>query len=356
MSEISAKITLDSITDGGSRLVTWELTYPRSIHAELMTYRVLSRNLASSRAISLKKMRKRVAEGPFVPITWGADQKGMQAHEQVDDVAAAERWWSRCWAQAIDNHATGEALGLHKQIVNRVLEPYAYAIGVVTMTDHANLFHQRRHHAAEPHFQRLANLMWEAFHEHTPTYREPGEWHLPYVVDPDTNCVSDEDYDFAAEHMKFDGVGRRLVWTAGRHAVFNATTNRLTEGGVTVAVPGFKRSMSINDGAMAVLRKLSTARCARVSYLNHDGKRDPVADVALHDKLIAGAATGDPLHASPFEHQAEAVGGRERIKNFEGWRMYRCYLENEAGPSTEDRCDRCGCWGGRHVTHCTEAA
>ena len=357
MSEIGVKIIADSITDGGSRLVTWEWTYPRMIHAEIMTHRVISRNLASSRAIPAKKMRERVEGGPVIPIEWGKNQKGMQASEEVTDVDAAKDWWLRGMDQMLDHHEEGERLGLHKQIVNRVIEPWMYAVGVITMTDHANLFHQRNHHAAEPHFQRLAKLAWEMFHEHMPTYRAPGEWHLPYVIDQDDGqTVSNEDLDFAQSNMKFDGVGAPLVPTLGRRTSFNANTNLLTEANITVTVPGFTRSMTINDGAMAILRKLSTARCARVSYLTHDGKRDPSEDLRLHDQLAGTFTSGDPGHFSPFEHQAEAVGGRQRIKNFEGWRQYRCYFENEAGPDTTERCERCGCWTGRHVNNCPGAA
>ena len=34
-------------------------------------------------------------------------------------------------------------------------------------------------------------------------------------------------------------------------------------------------------------RKISVARCARVSYLTHDGKRDSSKDLELFDRLVS---------------------------------------------------------------------
>ena len=302
---IQAKILTDSITDGGSRLVTWEWTYPRAIHAEVLTHRALSRNSASSRAIPAKVLRQRVRENPFVPIHWGANQKGMQAGAEIENTPAALDWWLDGLAKMTSHHAAGELLGLHKQIVNRVIEPWMLITVIVSATDHANLFHLRKHGAAEPHFQELARQCWDLYHEHMPSYLAPGSWHLPMIEESD----------------------------------WDATTNGHT--------------LEAFDRAELELRKVSVGRCARVSYLTHDGRRDLSEDVRLHDQLAQTATLGaDPMHASPFEHVAIAIGGRERHGNFEGFRQYRKFFPHENGPDTSDRCDRCGCWGGRHVRGC----
>jgi hypothetical protein len=289
---IVVKIMADSITDGGSRLVTWIWEYPRSIHAEVMTYRVISRNLASSRAIPTAKLRRRVVEAPVVPVHWGQNQAGMQANTEVEDTASALAWWLRGRDLMAEHHAEGERLGLHKQVVNRIIEPWMQAVGVISMTDHANMFHQRKHKDAEPNFQVIATLAWELFHNHLPEYLAPGGWHIPFVGDVLTASGIDE------------------------------------------------------------LLKISTGRCARVSYLTHEGTRDLSEDVALHDKLVGTFDGGDPGHFSPFEHPAKAMGGRQRYGNFEGWKQYRKFFTKEAGPNTDDRCNRCGCWEGRHAKGC----
>ena len=297
-SPIVVKIVQDSITEGGSRLITWCWEYWRSIHEEIMTHRALSRNSASSRAIPAQRMREWILAKPAIPVYWGMNQRGMQATEELspDEIEAAREWWLGSLTLMAMRHEQGEKMGLHKQIVNRCIQPWMTMSVVVSATNdgHSNLFHLRKHKAAEPHFQCIAGLAWELYHNHKPTFVPVGGWHLPYVDD--------------------------------------------TRVGVDMA------------------KKISTARCARVSYLTHEGKRDVEKDLELHDMLAATASLGaEPMHASPFEHPARAVGERKRIGNFEGWRQYRKYFVNEAGPdSTIDRCNECGCWALRHVRGCSQ--
>ncbi len=304
---ITVNVIADSITEGGCRLLTMEWTYPRMIHSEVMTHAMLRRNSASSRAIPAVTLRRRVQDSPAYPGSWGQNQRGMQADREVDDLAAAEAWWLEGRDIMAAHHAKGEALGLHKQVVNRVIEPWMMITVVVSATDWANFFHLRNHKDAEPSFQALAKQTWELFHESMPVYMMPGDWHLPFVR-PDDH------------------------------------------------VDVYTMAMNVDDPRLGkpidILKKVATGRCARVSFLTHHGIRDLREDVALHDKLIAAASEGGPLHLSPFEHVCQAVSGRQRIGPFTGWKQYRKFFPDEAGPSTEDRCFRCGCWGGRHVKAC----
>lgn len=303
MSEISADILLDSITDTGSRLTTWELTYPRIIHAELLTHRELSRSSASSRAIPAAKLRQRVIDYPAIPVHWGANQKGMQADTEINDTGAAREWWLRGRDLMIKHHEEGERLGLHKQIINRDIEPWMMITVIMSSTGHANFFSLRKHSSAEPNIQRLACLMWEQFTTHMPTYVPPGGWHLPFIRSEDR------------------------IEVTSTHSSLSESTR--------------------------FLKKVSVGRCARVSYLTHNGRRDLSEDVRLHDRLAATASEGDePMHASPFEHVAQAMGTSARFANFEGWRQYRAEFPKESGPDTTIRCIRCGMWGNSHVLGC----
>lgn len=304
---ITVKIVADSINSTGDRLITWCWEYWRGIHEEVMTHRDLSRNSASSRAIPAKKMRDWVTGRPAVPFDWGKNQKGMQSSEEQVDPDLGREWWLRGLDMMARHHEEGERLGLHKQTVNRVIQPWMMIAVVVSSTQHANLFHLRKHEAAEPHFQVLATLAWELYHNHMPKYLWGDRWHLPYVDFSETIGGPPDDFDAA-----FDMVG-----------------------------PSHEN-----------LRKISVGRCARVSYLTHEGRRDPVEDVALHDRLAGTASLGaDPMHASPFEHQATPTPG-VRHGNFQGWKQYRKFFPREAGPDTSDKCQACGCWGGRHVPTC----
>lgn len=323
---ITVKIAADSITEGGCRLVTWCWEYPRMIHAEIMTHRAFSRNAASSRAIPAATLRARVLDKPAIPIKFGKNERGMQAHSEVDDAGAARDWWLEGRDLMAAHHKRGEDLGIHKQLVNRVIEPWMTIATLVSTTDHANFFHLRKHPMAEDNFQVVAELAWELFHNHKPMYIPPGGWHLPYIEE------SDDDLRAEILNMRWAEIGIQRV-TGPKAGI------------------GF----SLVDAKIA----LSTARCARVSYLTHEGTRDLAADFALHKRLVVREnAESDPIHASPAEHPARACSisnGLQRHGNFEGWKSYRKFLPYENGPDTSDRCMLCGCWGGRHVPGCSNA-
>jgi thymidylate synthase ThyX len=261
----SARILLDSISPAGVRLVTMEARYARFIHAEMMTHRVFSRNAASSRAIPIKKMISAVREDPALPVFWGKNQSGMAAREAVSD-DVRERAQTE-WRGALENalasaeRLSGSEIDLHKQLVNRLLEPFAWITVIITASEWANFFTQRLHPDAQPEIRHIASLMWEAFQAGTPRPVDEGEWHLPLVLE-DERSLDPE-----------------------------------------------------------LQRRLSVARCARVSYLTHDGTRDRSKDLELFDRLLEGGANG---HWSPFEHVATPLrDDRAFSGNFRGWEQFR---------------------------------
>lgn len=248
---ITAKIIEDSISNAGKRITTLQLTYPRFIHAELMTHRVFSRNASSSRAIPVKKMIQMVRDAPAMPIHWGANQPGMQAKEQLvgNQLELAKSLWIEAATNAADIAEQMESIGLHKQVANRILEPFQHIHVVLTATEFDNWFYLRAHPDAQPEIQELAMQMGDVIYRNAPKLLRPNEWHLPYVTEEERN-------------------------------------------------DGFFKA---NPDNAELLRKISAARCCRVSYLKHDGNAASIADdIDLCDKL----AGSKPIHASPFEHQA----------------------------------------------------
>jgi len=236
----SARILEDSYY-GGNRLTTFEVMFPRIVLAEFNTHRWFSRNSASSRAIPVKKMIEMVLKKGYTPWHWGKNQKGMQADEEVDH--SVKLLASYQWEGARD-HAVGavrdlEYLGIHKQITNRLLEPFMLHKVIVTATHYSNFFNLRCHEAAHPDIREVALLMRDLYDEEEPTYLSPGEYHLPLVSLEERETNSAES-----------------------------------------------------------LLKVSIGRCARVSYLTHDGKRDMSADIQLANRLLESG------HMSPFEHVA----------------------------------------------------
>lgn len=281
---ITVTVIADSISEQSIRLTTFQLRYPRFIHAELMTHRMFSRNASSSRAIPVERMIEDLRRDPAMPVYWGSNQKGMQAGEELagDELQQVQHWWLSAMHQAIGHAQHMIDNGLHKQIANRILEPWAHINVVVTATDYANFYALRRHKDAQPEIKALADAMWDAQQASEPVLLKPGDWHLPFITNND------------------------------RSYVYN------------------------NKEA---LLRTSVARCARVSYLTHDGRQTTIEeDVALYDRLVGSM----PLHASPAEHQAtpdtperEFQGGGYvwnhdyQHGNFTGWRQYRRMLPGE---------------------------
>lgn len=277
---IQAKIIEDSNSSTGKRITTFQLLYPRFIHSEVMTHRVFSRNASSSRAIPVSKMLAMVREEPAMPIHWGKNQPGMQANEQLalGNQYLAEVLWREAAQKAASVAERMMELGLHKQVTNRILEPFQHISVVLTATDFDNWFELRAHPDAQPEIQFLAKEMQIRREYSIPKNLDVGNWHLPYVT-------SEE-----------------------RQDAF------------------FKNNPEL-------LRQISAARCCRVSYLKHDGSAASITDdLALCEKLIGAK----PLHASPFEHQAtpdefDEVHGYhypELHGNFTGWIQYRKQIEH----------------------------
>lgn len=283
---ITAKIIADSKV-GDTRLTTMVLRYPRFIHSEFMTHRVFSRNASSSRAIPVQKLIEQVEKDPAMPVWWGKNQSGMQAREQLepDKLEKALTYWHAARYAAVNHARMLSSIGVHKQLVNRILEPWQYIEVVVTSTDWANFYALRNHPDAQPEMQALAKAMYEAHQASTPVELGLGDWHLPFITPDDRTRVADYVKNYF-DTMWGDGPVDPSV--RAPHAAFPMLQGIAGRVGV-VAVE------------TVVLAALSAARCARVSYLKHDNTTPSIEeDLDLFLRLMGGS----PKHASPTEHQA----------------------------------------------------
>lgn len=279
-----AKIISDSISITGNRLTTIEATFPRYVLAEFNTHRVFSRNSASSRAIPVAKRIKAVEESPFIP-QFGKNQPGMQAGEVLQDSEAneAKRIWLAARDAAVTEARRMDALGVHKQVANRILEPFCWHTVIVSSTEWDNFFKQRSmHHTdkADPSISIVATMMEDLMVESTPTERSSNEWHTPYFGEQGGHESDLKDAYALAAGLKVEN-----IWD--------------------------------------LIKKVSTARCARVSYETHDGVRDMVKDLQLYEDTLAKHG-----HWSPMEHVAQPRT-EWLVGNFRGWRQLRSYLEAE---------------------------
>lgn len=268
----------------GKSIVTFQLRYWRAIHAEFMTHRMFSRNAGSSRAIPTEKLLKQIEELPAKPVHWGKNQPGMQAKEEHEalivhpisgEMVTREQAWSDAAANAVAWSRAFSDAGYHKQIVNRIVEPFSFISVVVTATEWDNWYKLRDHEDAQPEIQDLARTMKAAFQASKPrevsVHKErplvdPREWHLPYVT---------------MEERKSNSVMNLVA--------------------------------------------MSAARCARVSYLTHNRENPKLEeDWTLYERLVKS----EPLHASPLEHQAVISKEDHRSANLTGgWISHRMMLE-----------------------------
>lgn len=294
-----ARILLDSINEQEERLTTFEVTFPRIVLAEFNTHRMFSRNSASSRAIPVAKQLSRVLDDPFIPVYWGVNQSGMQAAAELnpeEQVVAEDKWllqrdYAVLGAVALTGgvdelkdeslqerikdlqtetgyKGTSLPTPIHKQIANRLLEPFMWHTVIVTATDWNNYFALRANPQAQPEIQRAAYLMKDLYSGNTPQKLGDDEWHTPLI------------------------------------------------------------QVDERDMPIEVLKKISAGRCARVSYLTHDGVRAPEKDVELCEGLMISG------HMSPLEHVARPQTDNERTAslysgNFRGWHQYRKDFPNE---------------------------
>lgn len=303
----SATVVADSVNPDGDRLTTLETTIPKCLVGEFNTHRALSRNSASSRAIPvLKQIRKALAD-PFIPEQFGSAQAGMQSGPPLE--GARHDYAVQAWTQARDSAVAGALtllydwtitpaevtsgeweviLGVspahadlgaegrkqvvHKELVNRLLEPFMWTTILVTATDWSNFFALRDHPDAQPQIAKAARLMREAMEASEPEELLWGEWHLPLLTPAERDSLRD--------------LGPRSRSSEARR-----------------------------------LAQFSASRSAGVSYETHQ-RADQPKDLERYDKLVAGG------HMSPLEHPAVTVPGRHA--NFSGFRQLRSFIPHEA--------------------------
>lgn len=273
---ITAKIIADSVSSvSGDRITTFELEYHRYIHAETLTHRMFSRNAASSRAIPVKNMLELVRNSPAMPIHWGKNQAGMQAKEECSTLVKLGRggnslhgsniWcWNYAASYAVEAAQWLSEAGYHKQIVNRLVEPFQMIKVVVTATSFDNFFWLQD---AQPEIAELARCMLVAYKRSIPQELKPGQWHVPYV------------------DVSFDESG----------IVYSVDDVPITE-----------------DYAI----KVSASCCAQVSYRKSDNSLEKAETV--WERLVAS----QPVHASPTEHQATPMQSPEGfiiVHTEQGW-------------------------------------
>lgn len=298
---IIARMVKDSINSSDVRLRTFELEYPRFIHSELMTHRMLSKNASSTRAIPVKRAIEIVQENTAMPVHWGKNNPGMQSRQELDDTrkeAAQQSWLAVRDAVISHVRVMSDPVGIngHKQWAGRPLETFSFIKVVLTGTEFENMWHLRDHPDAQPEFRELVRIMQQVSEQSVAQKLIAGQWHLPYVD------LIDGKYYVSGEQVSLD-----------------------------------------------VAKKVSASCCAQVSYRRLDESIEKAQEI--FEMLHVGDDSGQPAHASPLEHQATPMdsdsipfnpntweNGITHVRkdgslwsgNLRGWIQHRQLIANEA--------------------------
>lgn len=325
---IEAKSILGSVNPSGDRIWTVWTRYPKMVHQEDLRHRLLytlpgdldfSWSVSSARAIPFVRMLEEVRSDELraTPVEWRKEQKGMSGGEEIDPIVTTRFWgdysvlehWAYAARSAADYAEDLHNAGIHKSICNRLLEPFLHVNVLRTGTTAAwmNFFGLRLDERADPIIRVLAEELWGHWNRVEWGPLQPGQWHLPYI-----NFEEDvEPYS-----------------------------------------PEYFREIDPDGEALGVMRRVSAARCARLSYQSFaTGRKSTIEeDLALYDRLVGSS----PMHLSPLEHQAtpdrhhiyptEILGSPEaashRLPTYEnphlsgnlgpGWIQYRKLLQGES--------------------------
>lgn len=255
-------------------LWTFKLSMPKSYLAQLNTHRLLSRNASSSRAVPISTMIDKIKSDTVIPMEWVKNKKGMSGDTVISPAAqqlASEKWLTSLEKQ-IDTVRQLEAIGLHKQYANRLLEPYMNAEVLVSATQWQNFLTLRADHATQPELQSIAQQIQAIMNSSKPRLLNSGEWHLPFITSIE------------------------------------------------------------QDLPLLTKQQISVARCARVSYYLKDTCElsDTSKDIQLYTRLK------DSGHMSPFEHIATPYPQKHMCGNFLSWVQLRHSFFDNNNDITDD--------------------
>lgn len=261
MKNYECEIILDSIIQE-ERITCFRVTYPRIVHSEFMRHRFNSVTSASSRAVPLNRIIEQYFG--YIPDNWRKHQSGMQplegnnifTDEEIKDYKDIYSYImnvSEKMARLL--HKDGK--GLAKEQVNRLLEPYSYITHLVQTTrkGYEHFFNLRTDKNAQYEIRVIAEMMKKQYNTSIPVKRK---YHIP-----------------------------------------------------------FYQSEIENDSNLDILKylKVSSARCARTSYYNHEGKVPTIEeDIKLSDSLLKDK------HLSPFEFPViDRIEAEEVFPDYKWW-------------------------------------
>ena len=267
---IRVEVVLKSInTLSGTKMMTLRCHYPRIIHAEVKTHSQLKTNSASSRAVPVRAMNESILNDVAMPVRFGANQggmkdKGVEHDGRVYHPSHMVNFNGRNAWQVVADEAVGwsdalDEAGYHKQICNRLTEPFQWMDVVMSGSEWANFLWLRCDEDADPTLQVLADLCLQAYLHDSWDELGEGDWHLPFV-----------------QYWRCPKTNKQLWYTYD--------------------VNGDDIDLTLEEAQL-----VSMSVAAQASFRKADATLEKA--LKIKDKLFGGRK----VHASPSEHQAKVV-------------------------------------------------
>lgn len=264
----------------GDLLISYQIKCPVWVWYDILTHRCFSRNASSTRAIPCKTMRENTLKCPAIPTTFMKARKGMAANEPLSNgnQALSNGLFELINDELTKYHEEAEKLGMSKQDANILLLPFIHFDAIISGTDWKNFFKLRNNEAAKPDLHLLAKQMQDQYNG--------------IVIDEERNLPHENNNAWILTQDEW-------------HTPYVSTYSSL---------------LAIDD--LELLKKISVAQCARVSYgTDKLTKTTYDKDIELHDKLQSSG------HYSPFEHIATPLKNKCRVDNYNSWLQYRSFVE-----------------------------
>lgn len=206
----TVEIVADTQRYPGNRVTTFLTKIPVHTRTHILTHRVLSRNGESSRAVPLEK-----GDFSYTPYLFPVENNKMIPGHYYDRDSKEHEECLHFWNTARD--AALELCGLrdpkmfqnetlkslrkpHKEIANRVLDPYKMVYFLITTDDLDNFFKLRCDQAAQESVQFVAKRMKHLLDVSSPT---SAYLHLPFISNTEAN--SD---DYTLDELAMISAGR----------------------------------------------------------------------------------------------------------------------------------------------------
>lgn len=306
------------------RATTFMITVPTCLVAELRTHRILSQitevqyegqelnelNMSanSDRAIPMSRRLSDVLENPYIPIFTGVNP-GMQGRFDLPSEARKK-------AKELHLHQLGkqgfisylfeefEKLGIHKQVANRHLMPWAWSTVILTGTEWDNFFDLRcPKYMVDGHIYRTRRELFI----NRPEYQMKDEIELYNI----NQSMTEPTFMRIAELMK-----ELYDYSNPKEQKYHIPFEDFINSELSKDIEEFSKEHDIPANDIRML--IGASLCAKSSYDTQERKD------TLNKHLVRTSGLAIERHMEPFSHCLEAMSKEQLLSGF-----YKTYMKED---------------------------